>query len=56
VVTITFAATITDSLPADVTEITNQGLVSGDNIAAGSTDDPDTAATGDPTTTTLDVP
>jgi hypothetical protein len=49
--TITIEATIDDPLPAGTNEVTNQGLVSGDNFADVPTDDPDTAAPDDPTVT-----
>ncbi len=49
--TITFATTITDSLPVSITEISNQGKVVGSNFAEVPTDDPETDPSGDPTVT-----
>jgi uncharacterized repeat protein (TIGR01451 family) len=48
---ITFAVTINDPLPADVTEVANQGIVTGDGIPETPTDDPDTPEPDDPTRT-----
>jgi uncharacterized repeat protein (TIGR01451 family) len=48
-VTISFRATIDDPLPPDITQVANQGTVSGENFTAVSTDDPDTSAPDDPT-------
>ena len=52
-VTITFKAIITNPLPADVTGITNQGLVSGSNFASVPTDDPRTLLLNDATATAV---
>src|SRR5262249_45412482 len=54
-VTITFDVTINSSLPSSVTQVVNQGSISGSNFATLLTDDPDTAAPADPTITPLDV-
>jgi uncharacterized repeat protein (TIGR01451 family) len=54
VVKITFDVTVDASIPSNVTEVCNQGLVSGDNFADLLTDDPVPGATTDPTCT--DVP
>ena len=43
-VTITFRATINDPLPIGVTQVANQGLVSGGNFPTVPTDDPSTPA------------
>ncbi|HSK77541.1 MAG TPA: DUF11 domain-containing protein [Thermoanaerobaculia bacterium] len=51
--TITFRVTIDDPLPAGVTQVTNQGLVSGTNFAGGVTDDPARPGAGDPTAVTV---
>jgi uncharacterized repeat protein (TIGR01451 family) len=48
-VTISFRAKINDPLPAGVTQVVNQGLVSGSNFPTVPTDDPTTPAPGDPT-------
>jgi uncharacterized repeat protein (TIGR01451 family) len=50
-VTITFDVTINDPLPTSVTEVANQGFVTGDNIPETPTDDPDTPTPDDPTRT-----
>jgi uncharacterized repeat protein (TIGR01451 family) len=50
-VDITFEVTINDPLPADVTEVENQGLFTGNNIPPVPTDDPDTPPEDDPTRT-----
>lgn len=52
-VTLTFRVVIDDPLAAGVTEISNQGTVSGTGLAAEPTDDPDTPADDDPTLTPL---
>ncbi len=54
--TIAFRALINDPLATDVTEVSNQGEVSGDNVAATLTDDPTVTGTADPTVTLLYVP
>lgn len=51
--TITFEAIISATLPTSVTQVTNQGEVSGSNFTALPTDDPDTGVTGDPTNTLI---
>ncbi len=48
-VSISYRVTINNPLPAGVTTITNQGLVTGANFAAEPTDDPTTPADDDPT-------
>jgi hypothetical protein len=53
-VTITFDVMIGSLLPPSVTQVSNQGTVSGSNFAMLLTDDPDTAAPADPTITQLD--
>ena len=50
-VTITFRVTIEDPLPAGVTRIANQGLISSDNVPPIFTDDPDTPGPDDATAT-----
>lgn len=55
-VSLTFEATIDESLPADITEIATQGVVSGSNFADLLTDDPDTEASADPTLTPVVSP
>lgn len=52
-VTIHFRVTIADPVPAGVTFVANQGLVSGSNVTDTPTDDPDTPAVDDPTVTPL---
>ncbi|MFA6955134.1 MAG: hypothetical protein WC538_04595 [Thermoanaerobaculia bacterium] len=47
--TITFDVTIANFPPGSVPSVSNQGLVTADNIAQTPTDDPATAAAGDPT-------
>ncbi|HJZ47590.1 MAG TPA: CARDB domain-containing protein, partial [Roseiflexaceae bacterium] len=54
-VTITFDVTINSSLPSSVTQVVNQGSISGSNFANVLTDDPGTAAPADATITPLDV-
>jgi uncharacterized repeat protein (TIGR01451 family) len=46
---VTFEVTIDDPLPPEVTEILNQGLVSGSNMPTLVTDDPSTPTADDPT-------
>lgn len=53
-VTIKFEATINN--PVTAAEVSNQGKVTGTNFADVLTDDPDTAATGDPTKTSVGAP
>jgi len=55
-VTIVFEAVISDPLLEEVTELTNQGTVTGSNFAKTLTDDPDTDATNDPTVTQVVSP
>jgi uncharacterized repeat protein (TIGR01451 family) len=52
-VTITFKVTISTPLPPGVTLVSNQGTVSGINIATEPTDDPDTGTDDDATTISL---
>jgi hypothetical protein len=52
-VSITFRVTINDPLPQGVCEVVNQGAVLGDGGINILTDDPDTAAPGDATRTSL---
>src|SRR5262249_18006446 len=54
-VTITFDVTINSPLPFGVTQVVNQGSISGSNFANVLTDDPGTAAPADATITPLDV-
>jgi len=51
--TITFRVTINNPLPAGVTEISNQGFVSGSNFPSDPTDDPTNESYDDPTRTPL---
>lgn len=48
---ISFDVTVDDPLPIGVTQVANQGVISGDNFADVFTDDPDTPAVDDPTVT-----
>jgi uncharacterized repeat protein (TIGR01451 family) len=52
---ITFLVILDPIMPANVDEISCQGLVTGGNFPATPTDDPDTAAPADPTVTVLDA-
>jgi LPXTG-site transpeptidase (sortase) family protein len=52
-ITISFRVIIDDPLAAGVDQISNQGLLSGDNFPDTPTDDPATAAAGDPTLTLI---
>lgn len=52
-VTITFSVTVKNPLPSDVTQISNQGTVSGSNFSDVLTDDPDEAGASDPTVTAV---
>ena len=52
-VSISFRVTINTPVPAGVTQVANQGIVSASNSPTVLTDDPDTAAPGDPTVTPL---
>jgi len=54
-VTIKFRVTVNNPLPPGVTQITCQGTVTGTNIPATVTNDPSTAAPGDPTATPIEV-
>ncbi len=47
--TITFDAKIKDPLPANTTQVSNQGVVSGANSASVLTDDPGVGGSSDPT-------
>jgi uncharacterized repeat protein (TIGR01451 family) len=55
-VTITFDVVVKDPLPAGVTAVSNQGVVSGSNFAASVTDDPNSPEVGDPTITPAGTP
>jgi uncharacterized repeat protein (TIGR01451 family) len=48
---VTFRVQIKEPLPPNVTTVSNQALVTGDNILPTLSDDPDTPAPGDPTIT-----
>ncbi|MDX6694929.1 MAG: hypothetical protein QOF02_2532 [Blastocatellia bacterium] len=50
-VTIVFQVTLNDPLPGNVTQVSNQGTVSGSNFSNVLTDDPATGTAGDPTIT-----
>jgi hypothetical protein len=50
-VTILFQVTLNDPLPGNVTQVSNQGTVSGSNFSNVLTDDPGTGTAGDPTVT-----
>ncbi len=52
---ISFQASINDPFPGGVTQVANQGIVSGNNFDELVTDDPDTSALGDPTITPIEV-
>jgi uncharacterized repeat protein (TIGR01451 family) len=56
VVTITFRVEVDGPLAAGVTEIANQGTVSGTGLADEPTDDPDTPDADDPTVTPVAAP
>lgn len=54
--TVVFEVAINQPLPAvpsSISEVSNQGTISGDNFADVLTDDPDTAAPADPTVTPI---
>lgn len=53
--TVVFDVTVNDPLPDGVTQLSCQGLVDGDIIAAQVTDDPDTPEPDDPTVTPLQI-
>lgn len=56
VVTVTFQVQIDDTFPAGVApQLESQAWVSGDNLAATASDDPDTAQANDATVTVLDA-
>lgn len=55
-VTVTFRTTIHAPLPPGVTELSQQGTVTGSNFAPVLTDDPDTPAPNDPTVTQIGAP
>ena len=52
-ITITFEATINNSVPSGTTQVSNQGIVSGDNFVDVPTDDPDVGGAADPTVTPI---
>lgn len=52
-ITITFHASINNSVPPGTTQVSNQGTVSGDNFADVLTDDPTVGGTADPTVTPI---
>lgn len=52
-VTITFSVTVNNPLAGSVTQISNQGTVSGTNFTNVLTDDPDAAGASDPTVTAV---
>ena len=52
-VTVTFVVTIRNPLPAGITQVINQGVVSSSNYAAIATDDPDLPGNSDPTATPI---
>lgn len=56
VITITFRAGITTSLAAGVTQVCNQGTITGTNFAPVVTNDPTTPAANDATCTPIDLP
>lgn len=51
--TIKFRVTINNDIPASVCQLSTQGTVSGTNFTSVLTDDPNTAGTDNPTTTTV---
>ena len=51
--TLTFDVRIADPVPAGVTQVRNQGLLSSSELPPLPTDDPDTAPAGDPTVTPI---
>lgn len=53
--TISFAVTVVNPLPAGIEQVADQGSVSGNNFATVLSDDPDTAAAGDATTTAIEA-
>ena len=52
-VSITFKASISNPLPSEVTNVINQGVVSGSNFSSVPTDDPDTLLANDATGTAV---
>ncbi len=52
-VVITFNVAINNSVPPGTTQVSNQGLVTGDNFADVLTDDPDVGGAADPTVTPI---
>ena len=52
-VIVSYQATINDPLPAGVTQVANQGLVSSNELPVEPTDDPDTLPDDDPTVTPI---
>ncbi|MFP3854983.1 MAG: hypothetical protein ACLFWD_11885, partial [Anaerolineales bacterium] len=53
VITITFNVTIVIGISTDVTSVSNQGIITGDNFPDKPTDDPDTNDPDDPTDTSI---
>jgi uncharacterized repeat protein (TIGR01451 family) len=53
--TVSFEVTINNPLPAGVSEVANQALISGDNVPPGKSDDPKTPTPDDPTRTPVFV-
>jgi uncharacterized repeat protein (TIGR01451 family) len=54
-VSVSYLVRINNPLPPGVTQVANQGIVSGTNTPGGPTDDPRTPPTGDPTITPVRV-
>ncbi len=54
-VSIVFQAAVNETLPSNVSHVSNQGTVSGSNFADVLTDDPETTAIADPTITLIDA-
>ncbi len=52
-ITITFNVTINIGISTDITNISNQGIITGSNIPDQPTDDPDTGEVDDPTDTPI---
>jgi hypothetical protein len=55
-VRIQFQVTVNSSLPSSVTQVSNQGTVSGDNFTSVLTDDPAAGGSSDPTVTPILTP
>jgi uncharacterized repeat protein (TIGR01451 family) len=55
-VRVQFQVTVNNSLPSNVTQVSNQGTVSGDNFASVLTDDPAAGGSADPTVTPILTP